>query len=249
MLKNVSICITMLSIILTTIFLSATAFAGSSQEEIFLKEIRAAVGAGNEEAIWALFNLDGVEEDIKKTLAKHVVKRLKTAKITEIKTEPMPEDFRASYVVNGIKYQANLKLLGRVKILYTREDGHKGNISIPYGDKNGTLRFTGTVKEKLPGNLPPSKQIQVMIIGIGNPPVTFEGYMIYLQGEKPLKDKIEDMGSGNVTRIVRGEVLTYLEVKRTSPKGTMSVTITIDDETVFETGQLPADEPIIYRPE
>ena len=29
----------------------------------------------------------------------------------------------------------------------------------------------------------------------------------------------------------------------------MSVTITIDDETVFESGQLPADEPIIYRPE
>ena len=215
MLKNVSIRIATLTFLFAALFINSPVFAGSSQEESFLKEIRAAVGAGEEAALWALFNLDGVEEDIKKTLAKHVVKRLKTAKITEIKTGPMPEDFRASYVVDGIKYQANLKLLGRVKILYTREDGSEGNISIPYGDKAGTLRFTGTVKEKLPGNLPPSKQIQVMIIGIGNPPVTFEGYMIYLQGEKPLKDKIEDMGGGNVTRIVRGEALTYLEVKRT----------------------------------
>ena len=71
--------------------------------------------------------------------------------------------------------------------------------------------------------------------------------MIYLQGGKPLRDKIKDMGSGNVTLIVRGEAITYLEVRRTSPKGEMKVTIMEDEDIIFETEQVKSDEPIIFK--
>ena len=71
--------------------------------------------------------------------------------------------------------------------------------------------------------------------------------MIYLQGNKPVRDKIEDMGGGNLTRIVRGEAITYLEVKRTSEKGAISVKIFEDEDIVFETEAQETGEAIIFK--
>ena len=75
----------------------------------------------------------------------------------------------------------------------------------------------------------------------------FEGHMIYTQNEKPIRDKIEDMGSGNLTRVVRGEDITYLEVRRTSKTGSIKVIISIDGKTLFETDYMDTDQPVIFK--
>jgi len=226
------------------------AWPSSSQagpEERFLDEVRAAIGSGSDQALWSLFNLDGVEEDVKRPIEKFVIKRLLSARVLDVKIEPLPDDFRSEYVVNGVRHFPNMKPLGQVKISYEKEEGTDHATSIIYGEKNGRLYFVGTLKEKLPGDLPPSRQIQAIIIGMGHPAVTFEGFMIYLQGGAPVREKIEDMGGGNVTRIVRGEAITYLEVRRTSAEGTLKVLIYEDEDTVFETEARDTAEPIVFR--
>lgn len=107
--------------------------------------------------------------------------------------------------------------------------------------------FVGTIQEKIRDNAPKSKQIQAIIIGMGHPPVKFEGYMLYLQNEQPVRDQLMDMGGGNLTRIVRGEDITYLKVQRTSKKGALQVKIIIDDKTIFETQSMDTGQPIIFK--
>lgn len=225
---------------------AAAAFAQTAAEEAFLAAVRAAVGSGDDKALWGLFHLNGVEEDMKKPIEKYVIKRMRRAKVLDVKIEPLPEDYRAEQVVNGVRYYPNIKPLARVTISYEKEEGGDHSTSIAYGKTGGQLLFIGTLKEKLAGNLPPSKQIQVIIIGRGHPAVTFEGYMIYLQGGKPIRKTIEDMGGGNVTHIVRGEAITYLEVRRTSAAGTIKVLIYEDEDTVFETEALETAAPIVF---
>ncbi len=234
--------------ILLILSTSLTAFAGTSSEDQFLKDIRTAIQNKDEKAFWGLFNLEGVPEKLKATMKKHAMKPLMASELKDITFESLPEGFRSEYVVDGFRYFANLKPLGRIKFSYKRsaEAGVTGT-SIPYGKKGNQFLFVGTAMEKLSGNLPPSKQIQVMVLGIGNPPVKFKGHMIYLQGGKPVRDPVEDMGGGNVTKIVRGEALTYLEVRRTSPKGTLKVTIMEDSETIFETEHINSAQPILYK--
>ena len=248
------------------IFLSSTVFGNSKMEEQFLKVVRTAVDSKEEKQFWTLFNLEGVEEDIKAVIKKFVWKKLKTAKNLKLAFEPLPKDFKSEYVLDGIKYQPNLKPLGFVKFTYKRDKSSTDSgTSIPYGQRGNRYLFIGTVKQKLAGEFPPSKQIQVIIIGMGHPAVEFAGTMTYLQGNKPITEKIKDLGSGNLTRIVRGEAITHLEVRRrtfssrthpersggevhrTSPNGTLKVIIMEDEETIFETKELDADRSIVFN--
>lgn len=244
--KNFLFSLVLLSVF-TFVSQISPAFADSQIKDQFLQNIRAAVENKDEKAFWNLFNLEGVVADMKAVIEKHVWKSLKSAELLDVTYEPLPEDFRSEYVVNGIRYYTNLKVLGLVKFKYKRTKQGDSTTSVPYGQKGNRLLFVGTIKEKLAGDFPPSKQIQVIIIGAGHPPVTFEGTMIYLQGEKPVRDKIKDLGSGNLTRIVRGEAITFLEVRRTSPQGTLKVIIMEDEDTIFETEFLDTDQPIVFR--
>ena len=234
-------------VVVLLVLSSSKALAESKMEEAFLNKIRAAFASHDEQEFWKLFNLDGVGEEVKASLEKHLVKKVVKADLISISLEPLPEDFRTEYVLDGVRYWPNVKPLGLVKMIYKKSKTGNPSTSMLYGQKGNDLMFSGTVGEKLQGDLPASKQIQVIVMGFSHPLVTFEGYMIYLQGNKPVRDKIKDMGGGNVTLIVRGEAITYLEVRRTSPKGEMKVKILEDEDVIFETEQLNGDKPIIFK--
>jgi hypothetical protein len=134
---------------------SVSAHAGP--EERFLDEVRAAVGSGDDEALWSLFNLDGVEEDMKRPLEKFIIKRLRSAKLLDVELTPMPEDFRTERVVNGVRHYLNMKPLGLVIISYKKDINSRSTTRIPYGERGGRLYFVGATRKKPAGDLPPSK--------------------------------------------------------------------------------------------
>ena len=237
-------------VIFVTVILFALvsqAQAESKMEEAFLNKIRAAFKSNDEQEFWKLFNLEGMSEKVRASLDKYLVKKVVKANLIAISLEPLPEDFRTEYVVDGVQYRPNVKPLGLVKMIYKKSKSGNPSTSMLYGQKGNELMFAGTVGEKLKDDLPASKQIQVMVMSFSHLPVTFEGYMIYLQGNKLVRDKIEDMGGGSLTRIVRGEAITYLEVKRTSGEGAISVKILEDEDILFETKQLETSEAIIFN--
>jgi len=131
--------------------------AHAGPEERFLDEVRAAVGSGNDEALWSLFNLDGMEEDMKKPLEEHMIKGLRSAKLLDVELTPMPEDFRTERVVNGVRHYLNMKPLGLVIISYKKDINSRSTTRIPYGERGDRLYFVGATRKKPAGDLPPSK--------------------------------------------------------------------------------------------
>jgi len=223
------------------------AWGAEQDKENFLKDVRSTLNQKDPKAFAQLFNWDGVNEKSRAILNKHLFSTLFDEELESVRFKPLPEGFRSEYVLNGIRTYTNVKVLGFVEIQYKRGKTGQSKTSIPYGKKGGRYYFAGSIQEKIRENASKSKQIQVIIVGMGHPPVTFEGYMLYLQNEQPIKDQLKDMGGGNLTRIVRGEDITFLKVRRTSPKGTLRVKIIIDDQTIFETQPLDTDQPIIFK--
>ena len=227
--------------------ISSLAWGADQDKENFLKDVRSTLNQKDPKAFAQLFNWEGVSQKTKATLDKHLFSSLFDGEVESVQFKPLPEGFRSEYVLSGVRTYTNVKVLGFVEIQYKKGKHGRNKTSIPYGKKGGQYYFAGTIQETIRENAPQSKQIQVIIIGIGHPPVTFEGYMLYLQNEQPIKDRLKDMGGGNLTRIVRGEGITFLKVRRTSPKGTLQVKIIIDDQTIFETQPLDTDQPIIFK--
>lgn len=241
-------CLIFIAAFFAVFFQAVPAATGSSIEDQFVKDIRQAVQSGKRQNFWKLFNMEGVDETSKASVEKHLVGPLMKAKLLKVSLEPLPEDFHTEYVMNGIRYRPNVQPLGLVKFEYKRpKSKEKSTASMLYGKKGSRYMLAGTIGKKLPGNLPPSKQIQVIVMGSGHPPVTFEGHMIYMQGGKPARGKIKDMGGGNQTLLVRGSAITYLKVRRTSAKGTLKVIIMEDEDTIFETGNLDTALPIVFK--
>ncbi|MCH8933795.1 MAG: hypothetical protein IH923_12100 [Nitrospinae bacterium] len=228
-------------------FLSSPVWAAENSKERFLKDIRTSLDQKNLPAFIQLFNWDGVNEKSRAILNKHLFSTLFDEELESVRFKPLPEGFRSEYVLNGIRTYTNVKVLGFVEIQYKRGKTGQSKTSIPYGKKGGRYYFAGSIQEKIRENAPKSKQIQVIIVGMGHPPVTFEGYMLYLQNERPIKDQLKDMGGGNLTRMVRGDDITYLKVQRTTKKGTLRVTIIVDGKTIFETQPQDTDQPIIFK--
>lgn len=228
-------------------FLSSPVWAAENSKERFLKDIRTSLAQKNLPAFIQLFNWDGVNEKSRAILNKHLFSTLFDEELESVRFKPLPEGFRSEYVLSGIRTYTNIKVLGFVEIQYKRGKTGQSKTSIPYGKKEGRYYFAGSIQEKIRENAPKSKQIQVIIVGMGHPPVTFEGYMLYLQNERPIKDQLKDMGGGNLTRMVRGDDITYLKVQRTSKKGTLRVTIIVDGKTIFETQPQDTDQPIIFK--
>jgi len=228
-------------------FLSSPVWAAENSKERFLKDIRTSLDQKNLPAFIQLFNWDGVNEKSRAILNKHLFSTLFDEELESVRFKPLPEGFRSEYVLDGIRTYTNVKVLGFVEIQYKRGKTGRSKTSIPYGKKKGRYYFAGSIQEKIRENAPKSKQIQVIIVGMGHPPVTFEGYMLYLQNERPIKDPLKDMGGGNLTRMVRGDDITYLKVQRTSKKGTLRVTIIVDGKTIFKTQPQDTDQPIIFK--
>ena len=222
--------------------------ANSLDKDSFIEDIRQAVLTRDTQNFWKLVNMEGVGATVKTSVEKHLADPLMIGELLKVSLQPLPEDFHTEYVVDGIRYKPNVEPLGLVEFQYKRAGRKaKSTTKMLYGKKGGRYMLAGTVEEKLPGKFGPSKQIQVIVIGIGHPAVTFDGYMTYLQGGKPVRDNLKDMGGGNLTRVVRGESIAYLEVRRTSANGTLKVIVMEDQDTLFETDNLDTAKPIIFK--
>ncbi|NIQ03262.1 MAG: hypothetical protein GWM98_25130 [Nitrospinaceae bacterium] len=238
-----------LGILLATALLAAASSAGAAgpERDRFLKRVQSALDRQDLAAFKKLFNWEGVSDDLQASLDRHLFNHLFDHPVESVELIPLPADFRTEYVLNGVRHYANVEIMGLVKVNYRKGAQGRTSLKIPYGKKGNRYLFAGTVRETVNPDAPPSKQIQVIIIGFGHPPVTFEGYMLYLQNQTPVRKNLKDMGGGNLTQLVRGEDITFLKVWRTSAQGSIQIEILIDGKTIYKTQPLDTRQPIIFN--
>ncbi len=78
----------------------------------------------------------------------------------------------------------------------------------------------------------------------GNPPLVIEGYFIYVEDGKEIKNKIDKSGWGwNVF----GEYIKEVHVRKVSGDGSFQIYVMENSKSVFESGSVSSLDPIVYE--
>lgn len=74
--------------------------------------------------------------------------------------------------------------------------------------------------------------------------VTYEGYFTYVVGGK--ERRMDLSGKAALAKGVRGDAVTYAEVRKTSERGAISLQIMVDGITIYESGWSDKPEALMY---
>jgi hypothetical protein len=186
-------------------------------------------------AVRALFHHEGLDkwsEGLAERMAKIVV-RLRGHQISFAAVPPGAEFL---HVVNGYEYRPNLKPRGHV--VFTDAAKRKSNdTKVLYAVAPGGNRYVLplTVRKQVNAAAPRDKQLQMLAMGIANPPLKFHGWCdIMLSNGTTKRIMLGDQGVGNQTRIMRGQKIKACELTKDSRRGALSLRLFTDDKTLFE---------------
>jgi len=213
-----------------------------ASEKQLLSDVEAAVKAKDKEAIIALVNWQGVSDQMRSLQAEGFAAIMKQ-EIKAVKLSPLPVGFKLEHERDGVRYRPNVSVVGFIE-LQSAQDGNAAKI--PYGKKDNAFYLASTVEEKIATPTTKEKSLNVMVMGTTAPePVLFEGYYVYLKGGKEIREEIS--GKGNRSKAFWGDHIKHCEVRKKSGTGWISLVVSEDGKTVFESPNETSDKPIIYE--
>lgn len=225
---------------------AAVLFAGLPAKAETLDEFANRIGAAyraadKDAALKALFYLDGVDPDTMKMYEQRTIKRmLGRYDSPAITFEPVPAGNDFTYVAQGYEYRPNLKIVGYAVL--------NGKTKAPYGIRGDRHYFIGVLRTKIEPPPPPDTLLQMMVIGMGSPPVTFTGYCNVLQGNGKLRRmELEDSGRGNTTSAIMAQSIEQCELTNTSGRGALSLRLSEGETEIFKQRVEAPDATITYR--
>lgn len=223
-----------------------------SRKDAFKKRIESALREKNEQkkqdALVALFFREGLD---KKTsgFADRAIKMLANTSRRKVTFAPLPHDAQFLHVLDGYEYRPNLEPIGYV-VLTSPKDKPGNNTKIPYGlhPKSGRYAFPSTIRKLVNASAQPDKQLQMIAIGIAHPPLTFQGWCdIALSNGTTKRIELDDQGRGNQTRVMRGQKIEGCELTNITRKGSLSLKLVEDNDTIFDQRIEPPDLTITYK--
>ena len=208
-------------------------------------QLEFALKAKDTNAIQALFNKQGVSEEMKSMDTGMFDEFVKpAANIKSVTLQPLPAGMQLTSEANGVRYVPNVAVAGLIDVESTVEGN---SAQMPYGSKDGAFYIAGTIEEKTGAPSVKEKSINVMIMGLSAPePVTFTGTCVYLQGGKEMTEDISG-DKGNISKAFWGDCVKSCTVKKTSTNGWFRLTITEDNQTVFRSQKITNQEPVVYE--
>lgn len=197
-------------------------------------------------AVTRLFYRENLDQEMSAMLDR-TVQRLIDLEEVDVQFLPVPEDAQLVGVVDGYEYRPNLEVLGYVSLGKNRMGG---TTKAPYGQApDGRYFLTATTRTLVNPDAQPDKQLQMIVVGIGHPAVTFEGWCdVLLSDNNTIRRPLTDSGNGNQTLIMRGQAIQGCEVTNTSGRGILSLKLMEDKELIFEERIGTPDNTIIFSP-
>ncbi len=236
----------MFKILVLSLFIITPYSATAETIDAFISKIEKAFSIADVEnrkqAMLELFYLPNADgEDIKMYHDRIIDKRLGKLEAPKLGTEALPEDFVMSYVNNGIEFKATLTPVGMLTF--------NEKMKIPYGKKpDGNFALAGMLKHNVIANAPEDVVLNMMVMGMGNPPVRFSGYCDVMQANnKTRRMTFEDNNNGNNTLATWAQYVHSCEVKKLSTHGTLQLRITAGDTDIFKKVISEKDRKIIYQ--
>jgi hypothetical protein len=201
-------------------------------------EVESALKAKDASALIGLFNWQGVSDNFKTMMGK-MAADMTNHEWTAVKLAPLPDDFQATNVVNGIRYRPSVAVTGWIVVEFTP----KGNAAqLPYGKSGDAYYLSCNVEEKIPGPATKSKIINIEVMGVADPG-TFSGNYVFVQSGNEIKQNIRNRGAS-----FYGDYVKSCTVQKTTAcDDSIQLTITEDGKTVFESDDVTNKEPIVYE--
>ncbi len=246
----------MMRIAILTIFATSALIGCSadkqSPEVNFQERISTALTSSNGDekrsAVSALFYQVGLDEETKKYSARSVEMLMQMSQ-SNISFEPLPAEVDFLHIVNGYEIRPNLQPIGM--IVLTEESASSGNnTKLPYAQKPGSddLIFPSTIRRLVKANAAADKQLQIIAVGMANPPPRFSGWCdILLSDGSTRKMELSDQGVGNQTRVIRGQAIRSCSLTGELKSGWLKLTLMEDQETIFEKKVNSPDSQINFR--
>lgn len=231
----------LIAAVLLSPFLAVHAHADTPEQ--FVERVKAAFQHTDKSAaLKRLFYLDDVDPETLKMYESRIIGRM-LAKYDRpsVALEPLPTDFDPVQVIDGYEYRPNVEVVGYLVL--------EGKTRVPYGRREGRHYITAMTRRAVNPGGPPDKMLQMMVIGLANPPVRFEGHCDVMQSNgQSRRMKLEDNGHGNRTVIVMAQRIEGCTVVNVSGRGTLSLTLTEGDAEIFkERIEAPETEILFAR--
>lgn len=197
-------------------------------------------------AVTGLFYREGLDREMDAMLER-TVQQLIGLEEVDVRFLPIPEEARTVGVVDGYEYRPNLEVVGYVSL---GENRIGGTTKAPYGQApDGRYFLTATTRTLVNPDARADKQLQINVVGIGHPAVTFEGWCdVLLSNKSTIRRPLTDSGNGNHSLIMRGQEVQRCEVTNTSARGILFLKVIEDKEVIFEDRIEAPDKTIIYSP-
>lgn len=228
---------TLLPILLSILALPANAGVQDLQRD-FRERIEAAYRqpdpGARAAALENLFYRQGLDKSTDALLDRTVQQLLKSAH-GQIRFTALPGDMDPVHVLNGYEYRPNLAPLGQVVL--TASGAPPGNATyILYGKhpEQDRFMFPATVRKAINPGAPEDKLLQILAVGIGNPPVAFSGWCdITLSNGATQRVTLRDNGAGNQSRMLRGQKIDTCELRREGGDGSLSLRLLEGQKQIF----------------
>lgn len=215
--------------ILPALLLFASPQAEAETADEFLARIAHAFASDERpQALRSLFFLEGMDPETVAYYENRIIGRLLGKYDAPVLTlEPLHTDFDPVQVSGDYEYRPNLPPLGYVVF--------DGNTRVPYGSKEARYYFTGLKRTVIEDPVGPQKMLQIMVLGIGHPPVRYEGWCDVLQANGRIKRMaLEDSGNGGNTSIITAVRIETCSVRKLSAHGALSLRLLEGEDEIFD---------------
>ena len=216
---------------------SAFAKDAPASAEQLRAEVESALKAKDASALIGLFNWQGVSDNFKTMMGK-MAADMTNHEWTAVKLAPLPDDFQATNVVNGIRYRPSVAVTGWIVVEFTP----KGNAAqLPYGKSGDAYYLSCNVEEKIPGPVTKSKALSITVMGTEDMK-SISGSCVLVQNGTEYKHNISERGTSFF-----GDYIKSCTVQKTADDGeTMQMTIEEDCKQIFDSQEITNKE-IVYE--
>jgi hypothetical protein len=214
-----------------------------SSAEQLRAEAESALKAKNTNAFLALFNWEGVPENLRFKLDDETAELFTHESITAVKLIALPADLQPTNEVDGVRYKPNIPVVGMIDIEFPEQ----GNaMQLPYGSSSNHFYLANTIKEKIATPATKAKSLNISVEGPATPDAAmFTGSYVYVKDGKEIKEAIS--GKGNLSQAFWGDYVKSCAVKRTSDKGWIRLKILEDGKVVYSSAIEETQKPIKYE--
>jgi hypothetical protein len=215
-----------------------------SSAEQLRTEFEAALKAKDTNAVLALFNWEGVPENLTFKLGHETADLFTHESISSVKLIALPPNLQLTNDVDGIRYKPNIPVAGMVDIEFPEQGNAR---QLPYGKSGKHFYIANTLKEKIATPATKSKILNICVEGLAAneaDAAMLTGSYVYIQGGKEMRGNIDDLG--NFSETFRGDYVKSCAVKKTSDKGWIRLKILEDGKVVYASAIENTQKTISY---